>query len=335
MSRWLPELVATQLHDRVPLRRVTPEPPSALPGTWAEARTRRIDAALDQALAIDAGGWYVVGASSDIGPRSVVRRVAGTETVLWRDSTGGLRAGGGACPHLGALLDGCPVIADQVVCRWHGLPLGGRDRADWPSYPAYDDGVLAWVRLPTLGEEPSERPRLATRPDPGSSLAAVVARAGRCEPRDIIANRLDPWHGAWFHPYAFSHLTVDEARSDESRLVLDVTFQVTGRIGVPVTADFRCPDSRTIVMTILDGEGVGSVVETHATPLGIDAAGHPVTVMTEATIATSPRAGFALARRLSRVISPLVARTANRLWDDDLVYAERLYTVRARRDARD
>ena len=37
---------------------------------------------------------------------------------------------------------------------------------------------------------------------------------------------------------------------------------------MPVRAEFACPDARTIVMTIIDGEGAGSVVETHATPLG-------------------------------------------------------------------
>jgi hypothetical protein len=42
--------------------------------------------------------------------------------------------------------------------------------------------------------------------------------AGICEPEDVIANRLDPWHGSWFHPYAFSHLVVDDdASSDQAR----------------------------------------------------------------------------------------------------------------------
>ena len=31
----------------------------------------------------------------------------------------------------------------------------------------------------------------------------------------MIANRLDPWHGAWFHPYAFSHLVVDDSARDD------------------------------------------------------------------------------------------------------------------------
>jgi hypothetical protein len=27
----------------------------------------------------------------------------------------------------------------------------------------------------------------------------------------MVANRLDPWHGTWFHPYAFVDLPVVDA----------------------------------------------------------------------------------------------------------------------------
>jgi hypothetical protein len=161
-------------------------------------------------------------------------------------------------------------------------------------------------------------------------LAAVVAIPGVCEPRDILANRLDPWHGAWFHPYAFSHLEVDEAASDDDTLVLDVTFRLGRRWGVPVRAAFTCPDRRTIVMTIVSGEGEGSVVETHATPLGVTGEGRPVTMMVEATVAHSPRPGFALARRAQWAARPAMRQMAARLWVDDMVYAERLALLRAR-----
>ena len=41
-----------------------------------------------------------------------------------------------------------------------------------------------------------------------------------------------------------------------------------GQVGVPVIAEFISPGPRTIVMRIIEGEGAGSVVETHATPIG-------------------------------------------------------------------
>jgi hypothetical protein len=83
----------------------------------------------------------------------------------------------------------------------------------------------------------------------------VIAKPGICEPEDVIANRLDPWHGSWFHPYAFSHLVVDDDASDDHVLVVDVRFRLSRAWGVPVRAEFTCPDSRTIVMDITEGEG--------------------------------------------------------------------------------
>lgn len=297
--------------------------------TWHDARPARIRRALDEALSRDSGGWYVVGASRELGKRSVVREVGGREVVLWRTSNG-VAAGPGSCPHLGALLADCEVIADELRCRWHGLALPPQGTAGWTPYAAHDDGVLLWVQLSTQGETTALLPTLTARPDPASSIAAVVTVPGTCEPRDIIANRLDPWHGSWFHPYAFSHLSVVEDASDASVLTVDVTFRVTRSWGVPVRAEFACPDARTIVMTITEGEGAGSVVETHATPLGLDRDGRPRTSVVEATIATSDRPGFALTRHAGALMRGPMRHTARRLWVDDMTYAERSWLLRSR-----
>ncbi len=80
---------------------------------------------------------------------------------------------------------------------------------------------------------------------------------------------------------------------------------------------------------IVEGEGVGSVVETHATPRGLGPDGRPRTAVIEASIASSDRAGFAVARRCAPLLRPLMRRTAARLWRDDLAYAERRYALRA------
>ncbi len=314
-----------------PLRHVPPEPRDRLSGTWRQARPARIRRSFELSQQRDPGGWHVVGASGDVGStRSVTRVLLGREVVLWRAEDGGLRAGPGSCPHLGALLEDCEVMHGQVYCRWHGLALAEGVRRDWLTFPAHDDGVFLWVQLPTPGEEPGEAPVLTTRPPAETSFATVVTVRGRCEPADIVANRLDPWHGTWYHPYAFSHLTVDDSASSDEVLVVDVAFRVSKSWGVPVRAEFACPDARTIVMTITGGEGTGSVVETHATLLGHDEAGHPVTVMTEATIAHSNRKGFAVARALAGLIRPAVASTARQLWVDDMAYAERRWLLRDR-----
>ena len=314
-----------------PLRRLPEEPRDRLADTWREARPSRIRRSFLDSQSRDPGGWHVVGASSEVGAtRSRARTVAGREIVLWRGTDGDLLAGPGSCPHLGALLDDCEVMHGRVHCRWHGLALGPGVRRDWITYPAHDDGVLLWVRLPTDGETPTDTPRLAMRPPSDRSFATVIAVRGVCEPSDVIANRLDPWHGAWYHPYAFSHLTVDDSASSDDRLVVDVAFRVSRRWAVPVRAEFTCPDARTIVMTIVDGEGAGSAVETHATLVAHDRSGRPATVMTEATIAYSDREGFAVARRTARLLRPAVAATARRLWVDDMAYAERRWLLRQR-----
>ncbi|MBK8470581.1 MAG: DUF5914 domain-containing protein [Candidatus Phosphoribacter sp.] len=316
---------------RSPVRYSPQTPPERLSGTWHQARPARIHAALAAALARDPGGWLVCGTSAEVrADRSMMRVVAGQEIVLWRDTDGNLRAGGGACPHLGASLGGCDVVAGRLLCPWHGLALGDRPRRDWPTYAAHDDGVLVWARLPLPGEKTTDAPTLPARPPRHQSIAGIVTHPVTCEPRDIIANRLDPWHGAWLHPYAFSDLSVDESESTVDRLVLDVSFRLGRHFAVPVRAEFACPDARTICMTILDGEGLGSIVETHATP--ITAPGrHPArTVMTEVTVATSARPGFQAARAFSRLVAAGIRRTASQLWVDDLTYAARTYELRRR-----
>jgi hypothetical protein len=194
--------------------------------------------------------------------------------------------------------------------------------------------VLVWVRLDTAGgEEPTDAPVVPERPRGANTIAAVESLAGRCEPEDVVANRLDPWHGSWFHPYSFVGLKVTEIPQgpdpDPDRMVVDVGFKVAGRWGVPVRAEFTCPEPRTVVMRIIEGEGRGSVVETHATPLGVDRDGVPRTAVIEATVAASERTGFGLARRASRVVRPMMRLAARRLWKDDLDYAERRYLLRA------
>ncbi len=299
--------------------------------TWQLAKPARIAAALRTARSRNSGGWFVAGASGDVGRKeSVTRTIAGREVVFWRNSAGDLVAGPGACPHLGALLDKCPVVDGTMYCRWHGFALTQSGDQTWSPYRAHDDGVLIWVGLPTDGEVATDHPTLPARPPLLESVSAVIAKPGICEPQDVIANRLDPWHGSWFHPYAFSHLVVDDDASNDQVLVVDVAFRLSRTWGVPVRAEFTCPDSRTIVMHITEGEGAGSVVETHATPLGFGDDGQPRTMVTEATIAYSDRPGFQVARWLSPLVRPGIRHTARKLWVDDLAYAERRYELRQR-----
>jgi isorenieratene synthase len=253
-------------------------------------------------------------------------RVAGRDLAVWRAPDGAPHAGPDECPHLGASLCGGRVDGrGRALCPWHGLALGGKAHGAWAPVEVHDDGVLTWVRLPELlakGERFTDAPILCERPK--RFLSGVIRVEARCEPRDVIANRLDPWHGVHFHPYAFLRLrTISE---DDSQITVRVVYRVLGPLGMEVDARFTCSDARTIVMTIVAGDGVGSVVETHATPIG-----RGQSAVIEATLATSDRLFFPMFLRAQRLIRPFIEARAAMLWADDKVYAERLAELRAKR----
>ena len=301
--------------------------------TYQDAQPALIDAALRRAQERPSGNWYVFGASTDVrANRPFGAHVGGLEIVAWRDQQRRLHVGPATCPHLGADLATGTVECGGLICPWHGLRLEGKREFGWKPLPAYDDGVLVWVRLDKVGGEPPlDAPVIPARPT-GGRLAAVTRLDGVCEPSDIIANRLDPWHGAWFHPYSFTQLEVlsapaVDAEEDAARFLVAVTVRM-GRLGVPVIAEFTAPEPRTIVMRIVDGEGAGSVVETHATPIGRGPDGRPRTAVIEAVVAQSDRTGFHYSLRVAPLITPLMRLAATRLWRDDLAYAERLFALR-------
>jgi Domain of unknown function (DUF5914)/Rieske [2Fe-2S] domain len=309
---------------------------SAQVPSFAAADPAVIRSALARAQRRPSGNWYAFAASSQIAAKAWGTTVAGVPLVAWRGPDGALLVAPRACPHLGADLATAPVECGTLVCPWHGLRLSGRRHGTWRPFPAHDDGVLCWVRLDAAGgETPTDAPIVSARPEK-PRVASVTRLEGTCEPCDVVANRLDPWHGSWFHPYSFSRLEVlsapaaDEDLPDEQdRFVVAVTFRIR-RLGVPVIAEFVTPGPRTVVMRIIDGEGLGSVVETHATPLGPARDGLPRTAVVEAVVAHSDRPHFGKALlAASPLIRFLMGHTATRLWRDDLAYAERLFELRS------
>ena len=285
---------------------------------YEQASASWLRGALAASQQLPSGGWYAVDATRAIGPRPSAYSVDGRALVLFR-LDGRLFAAPEACPHLGASLAGACVREGKLVCPWHGLRLDPEGHQGWKTLPTHDDGVLCWVQLPGA-ETPTAAPLLPVRPH--TAIDAVVRVEARCETRDVIQNRLDPWHGTHFHPHSFARLHVIEQREDE--ITVRVSYRVLGPVAVEVDARFHCPDRRTIAMTIVRGEGTGSVVETHATPIGPGR-----TAVLEATFAASDCPGFARARVLAPWLRPLMRRAALRLWTEDAAYAERLYALRA------
>jgi isorenieratene synthase len=290
---------------------------STLPD-WKQADPQWIENALAHSQALPGGGWVVVDAARAITERPRRYRIQGRDWVAWR-SQGRASLAPDLCPHMGASLENACNEKGRLVCPWHGLRLGEEGHGDWQLHPTHDDGLLVWARL--LQEEtPSDAPILPVRPT--RYLDAVVQREANCEAQDLIANRLDPWHGAHYHPYSFGRLKVIEQLEDE--ITVRVVYRVAGPYGVEVDARFHCPDPRSIVMTIVRGEGEGSVVETHATPIE---AGRSRVV--ELTLASSDHPRFwMVAEPLAPLLRPLVRRAAHRLWVDDAAYAERRYRLR-------
>lgn len=295
-----------------------PPPPA---DDWRRARKPLIDRALLRTLSLPDPGWRVLDGSRRIGARPRAFQVDGQHLIAWRPSGGGpgseVLVAPESCPHLGASLAGAPVRDGAVVCPWHGLALGRDGHGAWRCRPAHDDGVLVWVRTATDDVPPPRLPR------PAVFLDGVIRLEARCAVADVIANRLDPWHGVHLHPYSFAALEVIEQTDDLLRVFVEK--RIAGPLRVAVEATFHCPSPHAIVMTITAGEGAGSLVETHAVPIDAER-----TAIVEATIATSSRDGFRVVRHLAPLLRPFVERSAARLWRDDLAYAERLAALRAR-----
>ena len=170
----------------------------ALP-TYREAEPAIIEAALKRSQRRPSGNWYVFAASASVrSDRPFGTSVAGADIVAWRDTDGGLHVGPAVCPHLGADLTTGTIDCGALICPWHGLRLSGHREFGWQPLPGHDDGVLAWVRLDRVGgEEPLDGtgdPGAAT----GFALDAVTRPGRHLRAGGLIANRLDPWHGAWF-----------------------------------------------------------------------------------------------------------------------------------------
>lgn len=315
MSRFL-------LIGRDPSRTGGPPKVSA-PPDHEGADPNKIRAALARAIQKPSGGWVVVDASDRITQTPRRMELCGREWVAWRCRSG-VRVAPDACPHMGARFSEGRVDREgRIVCPWHGLSLGNEAHGGWKPLPTFDDGVLVWARFDRLGEgEPTERPYLPVRP--ARFISGVIRMEARCAPADVIQNRLDPWHGAHFHPHSFGRLAVLSETDDA--ITVRVVYRIAGPVGMEVDARFDCPDPRTIVMTIVGGDGVGSVVETHATPIDAQR-----TAIIEATLATSDRPiAMAVMRTLGRALRPSIEARAKRLWVEDAAYCERLAELRAR-----
>jgi len=285
---------------------------------WLEADPAKIAASLDAALKKPSGNWFVLADRKTVASKKkAVFHINGQEILVLKVKSN-LIAIANPCPHLGAPLSAGRINDMTITCPWHGMQIDCSQENHKRRYPLADDGHLIWIRMPGQEQE-TPAPFLPERPQKG--IAASIQTTLRCNPEQVIANRLDPWHGAHYHPHTFAGLTV--FRESEEGLFLRVAYRLFRSVCMEVDARFHCPDPRTIVMTIIAGPGSGSVVETHATPI---APGY--TRLTELTIAHSAARGFAVARWIAPIIRPFIRSAARRLWREDAAYAERRFFLK-------
>ena len=136
----------------IPIARVPQPREDRMVSTWRLAKPARIAAAL--AVRSGAGLRRLVRRRSERRRRRARSRWPGpSPAARWSSggTAGGLVAGPGACPHLGALLDAARCWTARCTAAGTGWRLTQQGDRTWSPYRAYDDGVLIWVGLPTRG----------------------------------------------------------------------------------------------------------------------------------------------------------------------------------------
>ncbi len=147
------------------------------------------------------GNWYAFAASDSIRKSPFGTSVGGVEIVAWRDVDGTLHVGPATLPapgrrpvdgHRGLRCADLPV-ARAAARRAAASSAGSRIRPTTTG---------CWPGSGSTASAARSRPkrRWCLRGRTGATMHAVTRLVGTCEPSDIIANRLDPWHGCLVSP---------------------------------------------------------------------------------------------------------------------------------------
>ena len=269
--------------------------------TYADANPAVIRSALTRAQRRPSGNWYAFAASSQVGaqrPRPGVPRWRGCRSWRGEAPTGAcwwprvpVRIWARTCPPRPSNAGRWCARGTVCGCRTAVTVRGSRSR---PTTMACCAGC-GWT--PSAARpRPTRRSRRRGRGLPGwrrCPASKVSVSLAMSLPTDWTRGTA---HGSTRtrspDSRSSAHLPPTTSLPDElDRFLVAVTFQI-GRLGVPVIAEFTAPGPRTVVMRIIDGEGQGSVVETHATPMGAGRDGLPRTAVVEAVIAHSDRPHF-------------------------------------------
>jgi nitrite reductase/ring-hydroxylating ferredoxin subunit len=221
-----------------------------------------------------AGQWYVADFSTALAPGgTLVKIVADQEIVFWRgtDDPTQVQAASAVCPHWGGPLGEGAVSHDGcLTCPWHGWQFQegrclDRPRLKLPRYLAHDDGILLWVRLPWDVDEWTDPP-LQTRLDRGRSFWFNIAIES--DVYHVQENYLDFLHPAEYHETVFNHCEYLGKEGDVNlvelgyKLPFGKTLATRTRVWAPTPYQVR--------NEVYEGLGVGTIIESHITPIHAD-----------------------------------------------------------------
>lgn len=184
--------------------------------------------------------WYAVCFSSQLGrQKPLAARVAGRDLVLFRDSSGNVRALSRYCTHRGADLALGRVNEGRLACAYHGWQFDGDGRCacipahpDRPipdfahnrAYPACDHGGLVWVYLgpEAMPQVPQLFPELTT----GAYRLVPYQDVWQAHLTRVVESVLDVAHLAFVHrktigrrtPAAIPRVSFDVDHGDKIRI---------------------------------------------------------------------------------------------------------------------
>jgi nitrite reductase/ring-hydroxylating ferredoxin subunit len=280
--------------------------------------------ALQDGMSPHAGQWYVVAFSTALAPgQTLVKTIADQEIVLWRapHDQGRVQAASAVCPHWGGPLGGGSVDDHgTLTCPWHGWQFRNgycleRPRLKLPRYLAHDDGILLWVRLPWDLDDVTTPPLQAR---PADSLAFWFDIAIESDVYHVQENYLDFLHPAEYHDTVFNHC-VYLGKDDEVNLV-ELGYKLPFGKTLLTQTRVWAPTAYQVRNEVYAGLGVGTVIESHITP--IHAGQSIIHEIYHVPRTITPKRGWSLMRWLMQ-------RSAKRIRVEDAVFSARRYRLRS------
>lgn len=279
----------------------------------------------EQGVSPHAGQWYVAALSEALAAGgTLVKVVADQEIVFWRSPDGGraVQAASAVCPHWGGPLGEGAVSEDgRLTCPWHGWQFQNgacldRPRLKLPRYLAHDDGVFLWVRLPWDVEDVSEPP-LQARPAECRSFWFDIPIES--DVYHVQENYLDFLHPAEYHDTVFNHCVHLGKEGDVHLVELGYKLPL-GRSLITRTRVWA-PTPYQVRNVVYQGLGVGTVIESHITPIHADRS--MIHEAYHVPTSQTPRYGWSIMRAF-------MLRSARRIREEDALFSARRYALRKR-----